>query len=176
MCRNYRHGVGGTASERPRRASAGAVARRLRAFVTPGLLVASMGTWVALWTSGVPSLATSLLASIVMVGGILLLERATPRPGLAPRPAGTLRADIAFTATTTLLAIAAPPFVVVPLGRVAGGALGSAALWPTQLPLWASAAAAVLIGDFTSYWWHRLQHTTGESWLWRLHSVHHSPR
>ena len=171
---NDRPSVGGAAFQKP--ASAGAAARRVRALVTPGLLAASMVTWIALWTSGLPSVATSLLASLVMVGGILLLEWAIPRPGLDPRPAGTLRSDVAFTATTTLLAIAAPPFVVVPLGHVAGGTLGSAALWPARLPLWASSVAAIVIGDFTSYWWHRLQHTTGDSWLWRLHSVHHSPR
>jgi hypothetical protein len=69
-----------------------------------------------------------------------------------------------------------PPFVVIPFGRAVGGALGSTALWPGRLPLWASTGAAVLVADLTSYWWHRLQHTTGESWPWRLHSVHHSPR
>jgi sterol desaturase/sphingolipid hydroxylase (fatty acid hydroxylase superfamily) len=111
-----------------------------------------------------------------MVAGIVLLERAAPRPGLAPRPKGTLSSDVAFTATTAVLAVAVPTFVVIPLGHAVGRVLGSAALWPARLPLWASTVAAVLLGDLTSYWWHRLQHTTGDSWLWRLHSVHHSPR
>jgi sterol desaturase/sphingolipid hydroxylase (fatty acid hydroxylase superfamily) len=149
---------------------------RVRALVTPGLLAASMVAWIVLWTAGVPSLASSLLASIVMVAGLLLLERTMPRPGLEPRPSGTLRCDIAFTATTTVVAMVAPSVVVIPLVRGAASALGAMPVWPTGLPLWANAVAAILVADLTSYWWHRLQHTTGDSWLWRLHSVHHSPR
>jgi sterol desaturase/sphingolipid hydroxylase (fatty acid hydroxylase superfamily) len=154
----------------------GVQVRAVRALVTPALLSAAMGAWIVLWTAGVPSLASSLLASIVVVVGLLLLERAMPRPGLEPRPPGTLRCDIAFTATTTVFALVAPSVVVIPLVRAATSALGAAPVWPASLPLWASAVAAILVADLTSYWWHRLQHTTGDSWLWRLHSVHHSPR
>jgi sterol desaturase/sphingolipid hydroxylase (fatty acid hydroxylase superfamily) len=35
-------------------------------------------------------------------------------------------------------------------------------------------AAAILIGDFLYYWFHRAQHTFG--FLWRFHQVHHSIR
>jgi sterol desaturase/sphingolipid hydroxylase (fatty acid hydroxylase superfamily) len=148
----------------------------VRALVTPALLLAAMVAWIVLWTAGVPSLASSLLASTVLVAGLLLLERAMPRPGLDPRPSGTLRCDIAFTATTTVVALVAPSVVVIPLVRATTSALGVAPVWPAGLPLWANAIAAILVADLTSYWWHRLQHTTGDSWLWRLHSVHHSPR
>jgi sterol desaturase/sphingolipid hydroxylase (fatty acid hydroxylase superfamily) len=148
----------------------------VRALLTPALLLAAMVAWIVLWTAGVPSLASSLLASIVLVAGLLLLERAMPRPGLDPRPSGTLRCDIAFTATTTVVALVAPSVVVIPLVRATTSALGVVAVWPAGLPLWANALAAILVADLTSYWWHRLQHTTGDSWLWRLHSVHHSPR
>src|SRR5262249_52862003 len=136
----------------------------------------SVVTWVVLWRDGVPSLASSLLSSIVMVGGLLLLERTMPRPGLEPRRPGTLRSDVTFTAMTTVVAVVMPSVVVLPLGRAASTVLRPATVWPARLPLWASAVAAVLVADLTSYWWHRLQHTTGESWLWRIHSVHHSPR
>jgi sterol desaturase/sphingolipid hydroxylase (fatty acid hydroxylase superfamily) len=154
----------------------GVYARAARAFATPVLLVTSVLAWITLWTAGLPSLASSLLASIVMVAGLLLLERAMPRPGLELRPSGTLRSDIAFTATTTVVAVVAPPLVIVPLGRHAATAVGAAPVWPARLPLWASMVAAILVVDLTSYWWHRLQHTTGGSWLWRIHSVHHSAR
>jgi sterol desaturase/sphingolipid hydroxylase (fatty acid hydroxylase superfamily) len=148
----------------------------VRALLTPALLLSAMVAWIVLWTAGVPSLASSLLASIVLVVGLLLLERAMPRPGLDPRPSGTLRCDIAFTATTTVFALVAPSVVVIPLVRAGTSGLGVAPVWPAGLPLWANALAAILVADLTSYWWHRLQHTTGDSWLWRLHSVHHSPR
>jgi sterol desaturase/sphingolipid hydroxylase (fatty acid hydroxylase superfamily) len=154
----------------------GVPARASRALVTPALLATSMLAWRALWMAGVPPLASSLAASIVMVVSLLLLERAIPRPGLDRRSAGTLGSDVAFTATTTVVAVVAPSLVIVPLARTAAAVLGAEPVWPVRLPLWASAIAAIFVADLTSYWWHRLQHTTGESWLWRLHSVHHSPR
>lgn len=154
----------------------GVITRTTRAIVTPALLAASMVAWIALWTGGVPSIASSLLASMVMAVGLLLLERAIPRPGLESRPSGTLRSDVSFTATTAVLAVVVPSVVVVPIVRAAVEALGIAPIWPTRVPLWASVIAAILVADLMSYWWHRLQHTTGDSWLWRLHSVHHSPR
>jgi sterol desaturase/sphingolipid hydroxylase (fatty acid hydroxylase superfamily) len=45
-------------------------------------------------------------------------------------------------------------------------------LWPTSWPLLAQAAAALLLGDFVRYWFHRASH----AWLplWRLHATHHS--
>jgi sterol desaturase/sphingolipid hydroxylase (fatty acid hydroxylase superfamily) len=154
----------------------GVPGRVVRALATPVLLAASVVAWIVLWTEGVPSLASSFLASTVMVGGLLLLERTMPRPGLEPRRPGTIRSDVAFTVVTAIVAVAVPSLVVIPLGHAAGAVLGAGTIWPGRTPLWASAVAAVLVADFTSYWWHRLQHTTGESWLWRLHSVHHSPR
>ncbi len=157
-------------------AEEGAAGGVMRAVATPALLAVTMVAWVALWAAGVPSIAASLLGSIVIVAGLLFLEHVTPRPGLDARPAGTLRSDIAFTATTTIVAMVVPALVVVPLARMAASAIGVPAVWPTRLPLWLNVIAAVLFADFMSYWWHRLQHTTGDSWLWRLHSVHHSPR
>ena len=150
--------------------------RGVRTFATPALLVSSMLAWLALRTAGLPALASSLLASLVMMAGILLLEIATPRPGLGPRPRGSLRCDLLFTATTTFVALGTPSLVAIPLGRAAGGALGTTAGWPTDLPLGIGVVLAVLVADLSSYWWHRLQHTMGSGWLWRLHSVHHSPR
>lgn len=155
---------------------AAALARAVRALATPALLVSSLLAWLALWTAGLPTLAASLLASLVMVAGIVSLERTYPRPALDPRPSGTLASDIAFTATTTVMAVIVPSILVVPVAHAAAATIGATRIWPTRFPLWASTVAAILVADFTSYWWHRLQHTTGESWLWRIHSVHHSPR
>jgi sterol desaturase/sphingolipid hydroxylase (fatty acid hydroxylase superfamily) len=150
--------------------------RGVRALATPVLLATSALAWTAMWKAGMPTLVASLGASVVIVTGLLLLECSIPRPGLAPRPQGTLRSDVAFTATTTVVAVVAPSLVVIPFGRAVTTSLGLPVAWPTHLPLWTSAVAAIVVADFTSYWWHRLQHTTGDSWLWRIHSVHHSPR
>ncbi|MEW8317604.1 MAG: sterol desaturase family protein [Candidatus Thiodiazotropha sp.] len=43
----------------------------------------------------------------------------------------------------------------------------------TGVPLLIAVPAAVLIGSFTAYWWHRLGHRF--ALLWRLHGVHHVP-
>lgn len=40
------------------------------------------------------------------------------------------------------------------------------------LPPWARAVVAVLLLDFWTYWWHRLNHRFG--FLWRFHRTHHS--
>jgi sterol desaturase/sphingolipid hydroxylase (fatty acid hydroxylase superfamily) len=143
---------------------------------TPGLLAGAMVLWVALFGAGVPSFACSLVGLTVVTAGMLALERYASRPGLDARPAGTLVSDVSFTATTAVVAIFLPSFVSVPLGRAAGVALGTASIWPARLPFVPAIVACVVLADFTSYWWHRLQHTTGDSWLWRIHSVHHSPR
>lgn len=37
---------------------------------------------------------------------------------------------------------------------------------------WVQALEILLLGDFCSYWGHRLQHRVG--FLWRFHSIHHS--
>lgn len=42
----------------------------------------------------------------------------------------------------------------------------------TGLPVWAHAVGAILLFDFWTYAWHRLNHEI--SFFWRFHSVHHS--
>ena len=41
------------------------------------------------------------------------------------------------------------------------------------LPTWARIALALLVGELGFYWGHRWTHQI--PWLWRFHSVHHSP-
>lgn len=41
-----------------------------------------------------------------------------------------------------------------------------------KLPPWAHAAGAVLLFDFWTYWWHRMNHRI--PFFWRFHRVHHS--
>jgi len=42
----------------------------------------------------------------------------------------------------------------------------------TRLPLWLETAAAVLLMDYTLYWWHVATHRV--PLLWRFHAVHHA--
>ncbi len=151
----------------------GLLARRS---ATPALLGGALAAWFAVRRTGVPAVVCSVVVGAAAVGVLAALEWLLPRPGLAPRPAGTLASDLCFNALTMVVAIVLPAVVLVPLGRAVGATLGTTRLWPNELRPWVNVVACVLIVDFTSYWWHRLQHTTGESWLWRLHSVHHAPR
>ena len=45
-------------------------------------------------------------------------------------------------------------------------------LWPTRWPLLAQLLLALVIGEFGTYWIHRLMHEN--AFLWRFHAAHHS--
>ena len=45
--------------------------------------------------------------------------------------------------------------------------------WLTSWPLYISVPFAILAGEICYYWAHRLSHEI--PWLWRFHSLHHSP-
>lgn len=145
-------------------------------FATPALLIAAMTTWLVVRSSGIPAVVCSVLVSAAAVSALFGLERLLPHQELAPRPVGTLASDLCFNALTMVVAIILPAVALVPLGQALGNVLGTTGLWPAQLSPWLAVVVCILAVDFTSYWWHRLQHTTGDSWLWRLHSVHHAPR
>jgi sterol desaturase/sphingolipid hydroxylase (fatty acid hydroxylase superfamily) len=46
------------------------------------------------------------------------------------------------------------------------------AFWPKSWPLLLQIGFGLVLGEFGTYWLHRLQH--GTNLLWRLHAVHHS--
>ncbi|MFZ4602747.1 MAG: sterol desaturase family protein [Caulobacterales bacterium] len=82
---------------------------------------------------------------------------------------------------TTLVLIAANLALAGPIVALAASAINWAAaaapgrliapeFW-AGLPLWASAACALVIGDFVGYWRHRLEHSAP---LWPSHAIHHS--
>ena len=45
-------------------------------------------------------------------------------------------------------------------------------LWPSNWPIAAQVALALVASQLPEYWWHRLSHTI--PLLWRFHSIHHS--
>lgn len=62
---------------------------------------------------------------------------------------------------------------VLLVGAIKLSSLIGFGLWPTQWPLIAQLAFAMLVSQFGEYWWHRMAHEVPI--LWRFHSVHHSP-
>lgn len=152
--------------------------RRLcAATATPAIVIGCMPAWFALQASWQEPLLVSLALQAVIVVLLVLLELAIPHPTLEPRPPGTLHVIVFYNFAATAVAVVLPSLVYVPSARAAGEGLGLAALWPTSAPLWVQVVGVLLIVDFNSYWWHRLEHRPpkGYEWAWRLHSVHHAP-
>jgi sterol desaturase/sphingolipid hydroxylase (fatty acid hydroxylase superfamily) len=88
---------------------------------------------------------------------------------------GDVQTDLAYLAgSAALVLIATTPLTsgfaaaALWIGRHTHGGL-----WPRHWPLAAQLTLALLIYELGSYLFHRLSH---HSWLWRLHSVHHSVR
>lgn len=44
-----------------------------------------------------------------------------------------------------------------------------------DMPVWAQILWGIAFHDLLLYWWHRFEHETGDSFLWRLHLGHHAP-
>jgi len=89
------------------------------------------------------------------------------------------KGDIKTDATHLLVSMISVPKVIsvatfaalYSTGASASAALG-VTLWPSELPLLAQAALALLIGELGGYWVHRWTHEF--DLLWRLHATHHS--
>ena len=96
------------------------------------------------------------------------LQPADTRHGLGE---GRLVTNLAIAGITTAVAQATMAPLVGPLARrVERDGLGLAQRLP--LPAWARDALAVLLLDYTLYWWHVLEHRL--TWLYRFHQVHHA--
>jgi sterol desaturase/sphingolipid hydroxylase (fatty acid hydroxylase superfamily) len=136
-----------------------------------------MPAWFWLLSRTHQPLLCSLVCQAAIVALLFSLELAIPHPTLPPRPPGTLHIILFYNFAATAVAVALPSLAYVPLAHAIGNAARLAGLWPASAPLWAQIALALLIVDFNSYWWHRLEHRppAGQQWMWRLHSVHHAP-
>ncbi len=64
-------------------------------------------------------------------------------------------------------------FIVGPLTLLSAGVARAAGgpLWPTQAPMLAQLAFALVLGELGHYVFHRLAHEN--PWVWRLHATHH---
>lgn len=124
-------------------------------------------------TGQVQEVALFLVIAIPVVATLILLERHhAARRQVVSRV--DLRTDVVHLGMCwfVLNPIAQQLMRVLALvtaGRIA--ALNDAPLWPTQWPLLAQLLLAVVVGEFGTYWFHRLAHETGIGW--RIHATHH---
>ncbi len=81
--------------------------------------------------------------------------------------------DACFFVGQYIVFTAAALGVIALVGSAVSGVVpGAVRAWVLARPAWMQVVAAVVLGDFAVYWFHRACHTF--DFLWRFHSVHHS--
>ncbi len=132
--------------------------------ILPILWSAAESLWIA---------AQVLFLSATIFAAVAVIVKGRDAIDAARRAASQSRVNLTLGFFDALL-FAPVIAVVVQLVRSAvtwsGVALVPAGLWPT-LGTFPTFLAAIFIGDFISYWRHRLEHTR---LLWPAHAVHHS--
>jgi sterol desaturase/sphingolipid hydroxylase (fatty acid hydroxylase superfamily) len=104
---------------------------------------------------------------------VTILERLMPYEAAWSESHGDVPTDLFYVFASL---VAAPrlfePLALALLVKGAAALSVGWALWPDQLPWGVQVVLAVVIGEFGSYWWHRLMHE--RPLLFRLHATHHS--
>lgn len=138
--------------------------------------VVMAGTWAAFFAGRATGVhLTVVLGAIMLVDWVVLslAERYAPwRRDWHPDRAEA-RTDLAHNVLNSLGFEVAKAGIVVAIAPLA--VLG-AGVWPQDWPLLAQAGLALVINEAMQYGLHRYAHESGDSWLWRMHAVHHAPR
>ena len=116
--------------------------------------------------------AMGLTAAVVLL--LLVLEQVHPYQEDWRHSHGDIKTDLLHNLVNFWIP---EVYTVVFVGgfTVAGAWLSSALgmdLWPSSWPLLAQLLLALVIGEFGTYWIHRLMHEN--AFLWRFHAAHHS--
>ncbi|MEM7434183.1 MAG: sterol desaturase family protein [Myxococcota bacterium] len=131
------------------------------------------GAFVAIM-HGKDPVVTATVATAGVVVALAILERVHPYQRAWLSAQGDVRTDLVHNVVN-----AAIPqlYTVAFVGAATAGAswlsqaLGMT-LWPSAWPLIAQLLVALVIGEFGTYWIHRLMHEN--AFLWRFHAAHHS--
>jgi sterol desaturase/sphingolipid hydroxylase (fatty acid hydroxylase superfamily) len=132
-----------------------------------------MHQWAGLLTT-LPHRILGLAAWLLAMAALFrALERWRPL-----RPQRFWRDDLAADVLYYFLGGILPAFFMVAAAAALARCLGylmasDVHAWIEQTPLWLRIALAIVLGDVAYYWAHRWSHEI--PWLWRFHSVHHSP-
>lgn len=116
--------------------------------------------------------AELLVYSAIFYGGLALLVKGRNAFSDARRAASDTRVNLSWAALDFILVAPTLTFTVPLLQSVIGGlSFGVASRAWSALPNAVTFVAVIFIGDFESYWRHRLEHTR---LLWPTHAIHHS--
>lgn len=140
----------------------------------PAVFGGAMGIALFGISSGWDPVLTATVLTGVVVIALLILERVHPYQREWLRSHGDIRTDLIHNLVNATIP---QLYTIAFVGGAAGGAswlsetLG-ATLWPTGWPLIAQLLLALVVGEFATYWIHRLMHE--RPLLWRFHAAHHS--
>jgi sterol desaturase/sphingolipid hydroxylase (fatty acid hydroxylase superfamily) len=117
------------------------------------------------------------VTAIVIVSSYFVLavsERIVPWHRSWGRSHGDLRTDIGLALTNAVLNGVLTPalLIVVALGGAALSRAVGSTLWPSDWPLPAQLALALVVSEFLEYSFHRMMHEVPG--MWRFHATHHS--
>lgn len=134
----------------------------------------AMGLGIAGMERGWDPVVTAMALTAAVVLALLVLERIHPYHEEWLHSRGDIRTDLLHNLVNFWIP---EVYTVLFVGgfTVAGAWLSDAvgmSLWPTAWPLWAQLLLALVIGEFGTYWIHRLMHES--AFLWRFHAPHHS--
>ncbi|MEM7136926.1 MAG: sterol desaturase family protein [Myxococcota bacterium] len=125
-------------------------------------------------THGKNPVVTATIATAVVVVALAILERVHPYQRAWLSAKGDVRTDLIHNVVNAAI----PQLYTVAFVGVATAGAGwlsqalGMTLWPSTWPLIAQLLVALVIGEFGTYWIHRLMHEN--AFLWRFHAAHHS--
>ena len=128
---------------------------------------------------GLPESANSGLrpasAILLFYALIAVLERVFPHRPEWNRSHGDVRTDVfhlLFTGAISQALVAAVVLGPLSLLSIWVSSRAGGALWPSQWPMLAQLALALVLGELGHYVFHRISHEN--HFVWRLHAAHHS--
>ncbi len=116
-----------------------------------------------------------LVVAVPIVSILIFLERKMAAQPEQKVSAVDLRTDLTHLAMCWFVVNPLAQGVVRLMVFAAAGTIAALAgthLWPSGWPVLAQLLLAVAIGEFGTYWFHRLAHETGLGW--RIHATHHA--
>lgn len=112
---------------------------------------------------------------LFLIISLLYLERFMPHEKKWREKDGQILADIGHTLTskgTTQAILYVNTLIGVNMVTNDQALIAGLAIWPSDWPLYAQVALAVVASEFMLYWAHRTAHEV--PFIWRFHAVHHS--